>query len=164
MTSAGGFGRLRHPSHRYDDDLVLKVPLLLWLALVFLVRHVLLLGITFMPTTGEEIEVLRHLARPAYVLADLPAALVMLAGMKRRRPCAAWVARIWRFGREILTGAILLYYALVAWTLSDTGRALVDAIDEWLLTSLLLCLAILAYLWRSPLIADVMLDCPERED
>jgi hypothetical protein len=157
-------GRPRYGSHRYDEDLILKVPVLLWLGVVFLVRHLLLLGITFLPTTGEEIDVFRNLVRPEFLLADLPAAAVMLAGFRRRRPCPGWVRVIWRRGREILSGAVVLYLALVARVVSESGEPLRQAIDEPLLISILLCLALVAYLWRSPLVADVLRDCPGRRD
>ena len=156
--------RPRYSSHRYDDDLLLKAPIPLWLALVFLVRHLLLLGITFLPTTGEEIEVLRNLVRPEFILADLPAALVMAAGFRRRRPCPDWVRRIWRRAREILTLSILVYLGLLVVTLAGSSLPLRDAIDEPLLVSLLVSLAVPVYLWRSRLLADVVRDCPGRHD
>ncbi|HSO83798.1 DUF2919 family protein [Thiocapsa sp.] len=156
--------RLRYASHRYDDDLLLKAPVLLWLTLVFLVRHLLLLGITFLPTTGEEIEVLRNLVRPELVVADLPAALVMAAGFRRRRPCPNWVRRIWRRAREILTLSILIYVGILLLRLTDASMPLRDAIDEPLLISLLLSLAVPVYLWRSRLVADVVRDCPGYHD
>ncbi len=151
-------------SERYDDDLLLKVPVLLWLALAFSVRHLLLLGITFLPTTGEEIEIFRNLVRPEFLFADLPAAAVLLAGFRRRRPCPGWVSRIWRHAREILTVSIVLYLGLLIRHLLASGESLVQAIDEPLLISVLFSLAVVAYLWRSPLVADVLRDCPGRLD
>jgi hypothetical protein len=160
MSGGRAHGRSRYASHRYDDDLLLKAPVLLWLTLIFLVRHLLLLGITFLPTTGEEIEVLRNLVRPELLFADLPAAIVMGAGFRRRRPCPVWVRRIWRRARETLTLSILMYLGLLVAALADSNLPLRDAIDEPLLVSLLLSLAVPAYLWRSHLVADVVRDCP----
>jgi hypothetical protein len=156
--------RPRYASHRYDDDLLLKVPILLWLTLIFLVRHLLLLGITFLPTTGEEIEVLRNLVRPELIIADLPAALVMAAGFRRRRPCPEWARRVWRRAREILTLSILVYLGLLVAALAGSGLPLPDAIDEPILVSLLASLAVAVYLWRSRLVADVVRDCPGSRD
>lgn len=149
-------------SERYDDDLLLKVPVMMWLALAFCVRHLLLLGITFLPTTGEEIEIFRNLIRPEFLLADLPAAAVLLAGFRRRRPCPGWVSRVWRRAREILTGSIVLYLGLLIRHLLGSGESLAQGIDEPLLISVLFSLAVVAYLWRSPLMADVLRDCPGR--
>ncbi|NCC27462.1 MAG: DUF2919 family protein [Gammaproteobacteria bacterium] len=156
--------RPRYASHRYDDDLLLKTPILLWLALVFLVRHLLLLGITFLPTTGEEIEVLRNLVRPEFLVADLTAALVLAAGFRRRRPCPDWVGRIWRRAREILTLSIFMYLGILVAVIAGSSLPLRDAIDEPLLISLLLSLATAVYLWRSRLVADVVRDCPGSRD
>lgn len=156
--------RPRYASHRYDDDLLLKVPVLLWLVLVFLVRHLLLLGITFLPTTGEEIEVLRTLVRPEFLVADLPAALVLAAGFRRQRPCPDWVGRVWPRAREILTLSILMYLGILVAVLAGSSLPLRDAIDEPLLVSLLLSLAVPIYLWRSRLVADVVRDCPRTRD
>lgn len=153
-----------YASFRYDDDLLLKTPVLLWLTLVFLVRHLLLLGITFLPTTGEEIEVLRTLVQPQFTLADVPAALVMVAGFRRRRPCPDWVRRVWRRAREVLTLSILMYVGILLLRLTDASLPLRDAIDEPLLVSLMLSLAVAVYLWRSRLVADVVRDCPGRHD
>lgn len=109
MTPPPSSARHAGAATHYDDDLLLRVPPLLWLALVFLVRHLLLLGITFLPTTGAEIAILRDLIRPEYLLADLIAATVLMAGLRRRRPCPDWVRHLWRWGREILTLSVGLY-------------------------------------------------------
>ncbi|QVL48470.1 MAG: DUF2919 family protein [Thiocapsa sp.] len=164
MSGAHPDRRPRYAAHRYDDDLLLKTPILLWLTLVFLVRHLLLLGITFLPTTGEEIEVLRNLVRPELLFADLPAALVLAAGFRRRRPCPGWVRGIWQRAREILTLSIFIYLGVLLTVLTDSSQPLRDAIDELLLASLLLSLAVPFYLWRSRLVADVVRDCPRAGD
>jgi hypothetical protein len=160
MSGAHPDRRPSYASHRYDDDLLLKAPVLLWLTLIFLVRHLLLLGITFMPTTGEEIEVLRNLVQPELLVADFPAAIVMAAAFRRRRPCPDWVRRIWRRAREILTVSIFIYLGVLVALLGGSSLPLRDAIDEPFLISLLLSLAVAVYLWRSRLVADVVRDCP----
>ncbi|MGB5832050.1 MAG: DUF2919 family protein, partial [Thiohalocapsa sp.] len=76
--------RLRHHPERYDEHLALKVPVTLWLILAFLVRHLILLAITFMPTTGQEIIVLRDLIQPEYLVADALALPVLLVAARRR--------------------------------------------------------------------------------
>jgi hypothetical protein len=53
--------RTTYPSFRYDQALVLEVPQTLWLVMVFLVRHLLLLGLTFMPRSGSAMSYLRDL-------------------------------------------------------------------------------------------------------
>jgi len=153
---------MRYAPECYDEHLTLKVPVMLWLTLAFLVRHLLLLGVTFMPTTGQEITVLRNLIRPEFVLADLIALPVLLVALRRRPEAPDWMRRIWRAGRPLLTVSALLYLGLLGWSQIRSGERLVDAVDEAVLISVLLTLAALAYLWRSPLVADLFREFPAR--
>jgi hypothetical protein len=155
--------QLRHDPSRYDEYLTLKVPLALWLVLAFLLRHILLLGITFMPTTGEEITALRDLIRPAYLAADLLALPVAVVAARRQPQAPEWMRRLWPHGRALLTASVLLYLALLSMHVATTGRALINAVDEAVLISALLNLAVVAYLWRSTLLRDVFREFPARE-
>ncbi len=95
---------LRYPLERYTDDLVLRVPPVLWLVMLFLVRHLILLGITFLPTMGREVEMLRALVRPWYLPADLLALPVLIGGAwfgpggGSCSPCPPWPTRSWPWG------------------------------------------------------------------
>jgi hypothetical protein len=151
---------LPHDPSRYDEHLALKVPLTLWLVLAFLLRHLLLLGITFLPTTGEEIKALRDLIRPAYLAADLLALPVAVIAARRRPRAPAWMRRLWPLGRALLTASALLYLTLLGWQLTTGGKPLVVALNEAVLVSALLNIAIVAYLWRSALVRDLFRDFP----
>jgi hypothetical protein len=153
--------RLKYTPERYDDYLCLRVPLTLWLCLVFLVRHLLLLGITFLPTTGEEITVLRELIRPEYLLADLIAVPVLVAAIRRRPRAARWMPRLWQSGRGLLVASAALYLLLLGATLLGSARPLTATLNEATLISGLLSLALIAYLFRSPLIRDVFSQWPQ---
>jgi hypothetical protein len=152
---------MHDPSH-YDEHLTLKVPVALWLVLAFLLRHLLLLGITFLPTTGTEITALRDLIRPEYLIADLLALPVALVAARRRPEAPDWMRRLWPLGRPLLTASALLYLALLTWRLATAGEPLITAIDEPVLISALLNLAVVAYLWRSGLVGDVFREFPGR--
>ncbi|WP_295883334.1 DUF2919 family protein [uncultured Thiohalocapsa sp.] len=154
--------QLRHDPSRYDEYLTLKVPLTLWLVLAFLLRHALLLGITFLPTTGEEITALRDLIRPAYLAADLLALPVAIVAARRRPRAPGWMRRLWPHGRALLTASALLYLALLGIHIATSGRSLINAVDEAVLTSALLNLAVITYLWRSVLVRDVFREFPAR--
>jgi hypothetical protein len=147
------------PQH-YDEHLALKVPALMWLTLAFLVRHLLLLGITFMPTTGAEITVLRDLIRPEYVIADLIALPVLVVAVRRRPQAPEWMRKLWPAGRALLTLSTLVYLALLGWTLLGSERRLMETVNEATLISILLSVAILLYLWRSVLVRDLFRDFP----
>ena len=149
-----------YPAHRYDDNLSLRINPLLWLAMLFLVRHLLLLGITFLPSTGKEIEILRRLVHPAYLIADLIALGVLVAAARRRPEAGPILRTLWRHGRALLSLSALAYLALVVVQVAGSGRPIAASLDEALLVSLLLDLAILAYVWRSPLVHDLFRDFP----
>ncbi|TVQ95095.1 MAG: DUF2919 family protein [Chromatiaceae bacterium] len=151
---------LNHDPSRYDEHLTLMVPATLWLVFAFLLRHLLLLGITFLPTTGEEITVLRDLIRPEYLLADLLALPVAIVAARRRPQAPHWMRRLWPLGRLLLTASALLYLALLAWQLATGGAPRMTAGDEAVLVSALLNLAVIAYLWRSALVGDVFREFP----
>lgn len=152
----------RYPVHRYTDDLVLRVPLALWLAMLFLIRHLALLGISFLPTTGQEILVLRSLVRPEYLIADLIALPVLIAAA-RRRPEAGRVWRaVWPWGRALLTTSALAFPALAIGGMLTSRRPLALGIDGPLVAGLVLSAAVAAYLWRSPLARDCFREFPEK--
>jgi hypothetical protein len=147
------------PQH-YDEHLALKVPALMWLTLAFLVRHLLLLGITFMPTTGDEITVLRELIRPEYLIADLIALPVLVVALRRRPQAPGWMRKLWSAGRSLLTLSALVYLALLGGTLLNSERRLMETLNEATLISILLSVAALLYLWRSVLVRDLFRDFP----
>ncbi len=154
---------MQYDPSRYDEHLSLKVPITLWLVLAFLLRHLLLLGITFLPTTGEEIRVLRDLIRPAYLAADLLALPVAVVAAYRRPQAPDWMCRLWRLGRPLLSASALLYLILLAAHLATSGMPLIQVVDEAVLISALVNLAVIAYLWRSPLLRDLFREFPGRE-
>jgi hypothetical protein len=153
---------LPHHPNRYDETLTLKVPGTLWLTLAFLLRHLLLLGITFLPTTGEEITVLRDLIRPEFLAADLLALPVAIVAARRRPQAANWMRRLWPFGRLLLTLSALLYLVLMGAGIATSGAPLVRSLTEGMMISALLNLAVIAYLWRSRLVGDLFREFPEK--
>jgi hypothetical protein len=81
----------------------------------------------------------------------------------RRRPQAPdWMRRLWPFGRPLLTTSAMLYLALLGVHLATSGEPLVTAVDEAVLISALLNLAVIAYLWRSALVRDLFREFPAR--
>jgi hypothetical protein len=148
------------PPQHYDAELNLRIPRTLWLILVFTLRHGLLLLITFMPTTGQEITVLRELIRPEYLLADALALPVFISAIRRRAQAPEWMRRIWRRARVLLSLSLLVYLGLLANRLLGDPGPLAQRLDEATLISILLNLAALAYLWRSRLVAELVRDWP----
>ncbi|HSQ07924.1 MAG TPA: DUF2919 family protein [Chromatiaceae bacterium] len=151
---------LRYPPERYTDDLILCVPPVLWLVMLFLVRHLILLGITFLPTMGREVEILRTLVRPWYLPADLLALPVLIAAARRRAEAGPVWRLVWPRGRVLLTLSALAYPILALGGLMASGRPLALGLDGMILGSTLASLAVVAYLWRSPLARDSFREFP----
>lgn len=155
---------LRHPPECYDAQLHLRIPATLWLIMALLLRHGLLLIITFMPTTGREITVLRELIRPEYLLADAIALPVFVSAIRRHATKrAAWMRPIWRHARTLLSLSILVYLGLLTSSLLAATGPLEHRLSEVILGSALLNLAALTYLWRTPLLRDLCRDWPDTQ-
>jgi hypothetical protein len=152
--------RIKYAPQHYDEHLSLKVPVTLWLAMAFLVRHLLLLGITFLPTTGREIVILRDLVQPEYLIADLIALPVLVTAMRRGPRGPRWLPRIWTAGPILLSVAAMLYPLLLGIAAFRSARPVAAVISEASLVSALISLAIFTYIWRSPLVRDLFRDWP----
>jgi len=153
-----------YPARRYRDDLVLKVPPSLWLVMLVEVRHLVLLGITFLPTMGPEILFLRGLIRPGYLLADFIALPVLIAAARRRPEAGPLWRAVWPWGRTLLTASALAFPLLAMGRVLASGRPLALAVDAPLLAGILASLGVVVYLWRSPLVRDRFLEFPARLD
>ena len=149
-----------HDPRHYDDDLSLKVPPMIWLTLVFLLRHLILLGITFMPTTGQEITLLREMIRPEYLLADLVALPVLVVALRRRPLAPAWMRRLWPAGRTLLSLSALVYLILLGRATITADGPLTETVNEGTLITALLNLAVILYLRQSTLARDLFRDFP----
>lgn len=147
-------------AHRYDEHLVLRVPPLLWLVMVILVRHFLLVLLTFIPRTGDAMTYLRDLVDPLFLISDLPAAVVLFAGVRRRPGAPDWIRNLWSKGRTLLSASALLYLAILIVNLAASGRHIDRAINEAVIFSVLLHLLIITYLARSRLVRDVFRQFP----
>ena len=155
---------LRYPPERYSDDLVLRVPPALWLVMLFLVRHVVVLGITFLPTMGQEVLMLRGLVRPWYLPADLLALPVLIAAARRRADAGTLLRLTWARGATVLTLSALAFPILAIAGLLASGRPLQIGIDAPLLGATLGSVGAIAYLHRSPLARDAFRDFPLRPE
>jgi hypothetical protein len=149
-----------YPAHRYDEQAVLKIPLPLWLTILFLVRHVVLVLLSFLPRSGEAMSYLRDLVDPLFLLGDLPATLVLFAATRRKPDAPGWVRKLWHKGKPMLAASALLYLLLLSASLTISARPFFSMVNEALIVSVLMHLAILVYLSRSPLVRDVFSEFP----
>lgn len=153
-----------YPSHYYDDQLVLRVPPALWIGMAFLVRDLALLAVTFVPRSGEAINVLRDFVQPLFLVADLPALMVLLIALRRRPSSPAWMRRVWGWGRQLLALSAALHLGLWAARFGAVHRWNSFALNEGVVLVLVLDATILVYLLSSPLLRDLFREFPITED
>ena len=156
--------RLPYPPECYDIHFNLRIPATLWLIMVLLLRHGLLLIITFMPTTGKEITVLRELIRPEYLLADAIALPVFISAIRRHAPITpAWMRQVWQRARILLSLSLLVYLSQLTNNLLTGPGSVERRLSEAVLISALLNLAALTYLWRARMLPDLFRDWPDKQ-
>ena len=152
---------------RYNRYGVLRPSPGLWLSLVFLCRHVItILLVAFAAGRGMrggggdmDLSDFGHLVRPIFMLADLPALMLLLA-LASRMPTAGSVPRLlWRAGRLLLLASAAVYIVLFAWYLPPAGIENL-AIADWL--SIAGTVAVAVYAAISPYLGDLFREFPER--
>ncbi len=101
----------RYDESSYDAHLCLKPPLLLWLAMLYLSRAMLLplvAGITSMSGSPDAASLTRGLFSP-YDYVPSALALLVIGAWCRRSPSARRLARwIWAHGRTLLAASAIL--------------------------------------------------------
>ena len=109
--------RYKYAHDRYNRFDVLRVNALTVVAVLFLARHVLsfiVIGIAFSRIGPGPASAFSGLFEPIFMLADIPAILVLLA-MLSRHPKSGRIPRfIWRAGPFLLVVSAVTYLGLVA--------------------------------------------------
>ncbi len=151
---------------RYNRYGVLRPGAGLWLALVFLCRHIMTILLVAMaagrgPQGGAEgidLSDFGHLVTPVFMVADLPA-LALLLALAARLPTASALPRlVWRAGRPLLLVSVLVYSALIVRHWPAAGVAGLAA-GDWL--GFAGTLAVAVYAATSPYLADLFREFPE---
>jgi glucan phosphoethanolaminetransferase (alkaline phosphatase superfamily) len=155
---------LDYPPDAYDRHLALKPSLLLILVMFYSARHLLLVLLAYNPSPkmAAAFAVLQPFASPYFVLADIPALLVLLAWAKRVPESKALWRALWRSGRILLSLGVMMHFALL---FALEGRGIWGAYflsqhERLVLVNLGFDLLVVYYLWRSARVADVFADFP----
>jgi hypothetical protein len=153
----------RYNESSYDDNFCLRPSLLLWLAMLYLSRAILLpvmAGIASMSGSGDAASLTRGLFSPdAYIPSAL--ALVVIGAWCRRTPSASRVPRwIWAHGRTFLAASAIIDMVLAVWAPFQ------ERTGAWQLTTPQLIGAVadaylLAYVLASKRARDVFSQFPE---
>lgn len=147
----------------FNNDGVLKVPILLWLVICYLSRHLLLLMMsglsTFMLSRSGNgaVDFAGFNSSPMFLLASLPALVVLATALRRAPQSGHLLRRIWQHARKLLIAAAFI--DLILLSISSAWHWLM--FNEWIILGLLLDIYILIYLGRSARVRDTFADFPE---
>lgn len=103
--------KLAYPPEEYTEDLVLQIPLLLWLVILFANHALVLFLLGNMPGTAGHMSYFLSFVNPIDMLFSAPALAVLLAAGFRRPSSGAIFRRIWRWGASLLALALALQLA-----------------------------------------------------
>jgi uncharacterized protein (DUF983 family) len=152
---------LKYPAHHYDENLVLKVPAMLWLVILYGIRHFLFVGFAqLMPMDIVTIPWINFQTSPYFMLTDLPAVLVLFAIGHRVPNGHDFMRRVWKSGRLLLLASYIGGITLFSYLNKDviTDPSSWDFPDAMLVV--MLDVVVVAYLLLSQRVRDVFLDFP----
>jgi hypothetical protein len=147
----------------YDQYWCLKPSPMLWIAIVYLSRSIMLpmlVGISSMTGAGDTASIVRSFVGLNALVASLVAFVVVFAYLRRSPSAGAAVRWIWSHGRLLLALAVILDLALglssaVRVTVEDGGQTAFLAG-----VAALLDLSVLSYVTMSRRVRDVFSDFP----
>lgn len=152
--------RTDYPASAYDDQLVLRPPLGVWVTLAYLLRPIIVL-VASVTNKADRVGLL-NLVYPdrqwavAHVLAALPAIAVALAYTRRDPSASTTVRWIWHHGRALLTASLALNVLFLLYpALTEHARLVTSALIQTTV-----CALLAYYLFRSPQVADAFADFP----
>lgn len=156
---------LKYPARHYDENLKLKVSPLLWLSLLYAIRHFFIYkAASLMPFEVGAITWLNLQAQVIFMWCDLPALLVLIA-TGHRVPNALRVMRwVWLHGKTILSISYLL--SLCSFIYLNVHLLSTPNLDESLFAVVIVMtdVAVLIWLWRSSLVSDIFAEFPDALD
>jgi len=153
----------RYDPNDYDDNLCLRPPFLLWLAMLYLSRGILLFVLSaagsLAALSSDTLTLLRGSLSLGVVIASSMGAAVLYALLRRGRRASRAVRWVWNNGQVFLGAA-----ALADAVLQLLGSPLLhgDPYDQtvWPLAAAALDLYFLAYIFASRRVRDVFADFP----
>lgn len=158
--------KLFYPPEAYDRNLALKPAPLLIAVMLYCALPLLLVVLAYNPSPKLQaaFSPLQHYATPLSLLSGVPAALVIIAWLKRLPESGSFWRRLWHSGRVLLSISLVFHFLLIAYQshASIWNSYALSTADRMLVVNMGLDLLALYYLWRSPRVADVFADFPAR--
>lgn len=152
---------LKYSELHYDENLLLKVPPLLWLSILYGIRHFFIVGAAvLMPMDVVTIPWINFQTSPYFMLTDLPAVLVLLAIGHRIPNATSFMRWVWMHGRWLLVSSYMAGIAVFAYVNREvmTDPSSWDFPDGMLVV--IVDIAFVGYLLSSGLVRDVFSDFP----
>lgn len=150
--------RRQHDPSAYDEHLVLKIPLLLWAAMLYTLHSPVAVLLLRLGNKTGNLDYLQQTIDLPGLLAALPGLIVLIAAF-RRVPAAGTVwRRVWRHGAGLLLTALGCDIALSAYFVFDQQGML--AWSPILAVKLALTLFFATLLCSSRRIRDTFLEFP----
>ena len=152
---------LKYSARHYDENLLLKVPPLLWLSILYGVRHFFFAGAAkLMPMDIVTVPWINFQTSAYFMLTDLPAVFVLLA-IGHRVPDGLNLMRwIWMHGRWLLISSYMAGIAVFIYV----NRDVMADPNSWNFLDgafvVIIDLAFVGYLLTSELVRDVFKDVP----
>lgn len=152
---------LKYSTFRYDESLLLKVPPLLWLCILYGIRHFFIVGAAYlMPMDIVSVPWINMQSSAFFMLSDIPAVIVLLATGHRIPDGLDIMRRVWMYGRWLLissyTAGIIVFVFV--------NRAVMIDPEAWYFADGLFVLifdfVFVGYLFKSGLVKDVFNDFP----
>ena len=114
----------KYDANAFDENLVLKVPVFLWVIIAYSVHPIVFVGLGAIPRAGSNYGFLQEYVGLGAALWALPT-FVLLVALVRRTPDASPVLRrIWHSGRWFLIASLLLQsWAPFSYLTGGTYRA-----------------------------------------
>lgn len=151
----------QYPFSAYDKYLCLKPDMVLWVAFIFLLRPYVVLVLSVANRKDRMAMInLFYSDRYAMILAAIaaiPAVMVLYAFLKRKPDASDRIRSIWRNGRLLLLGSLILNVIIVFLPLILGAIRSLGMID-W--GELALCAYIGYYLLREQRVRDTFADFP----
>jgi len=152
---------LKYSALHYDERLLLKVSPLLWLAILYGIRHFFIAGAAkLMPMDVITIPWINLQASVYFMLTDLPAVLVLLAIGHRVPNGLKFMRQVWMHGRWLLMASYMAGIAVFVYV----NKEIMFDPDSWDfmdgLFVVMIDFAFIGYLISSELVRDIFNDFP----
>jgi len=149
--------------HDYNDSGILKVPVSIWLLLIYSMRHALLLAGLSVTSFSHAIDLMGDFTDEThwlFFLCGLPGLLFFVIFINRTPKAGTAFRWAWQRGRGVLASALILHLVI--------SISFVVKKPVWILSlshlMLLVDFAWLVFLYRSERVKDVFADFPALAD